>query len=67
MADDDIELTTSHSLVQSCPLQDEIIGTPCPSDSAEESDVMTDIRRTEQARADIVRMRELGEFEMVSL
>ncbi|KAI9770423.1 MAG: DNA binding protein [Geoglossum simile] len=66
MADDDIELATSHSLVRGNSLQNEVIGTPCPSDGAEESDVMTDIRRADQARADNVRMKELGEFEMVS-
>ena len=67
MADDDIELTTSSPRAQSRSPRNKIVGTPCPSDGAEQLDIVADIRRAEQARSDIVRMRELGEFEMVSL
>jgi hypothetical protein len=81
MADDDIQMTTSNCLVRSHSLQDKIVGgswrktwkeisplaTSGPPDGAEQSDAMADIQNTEYARADVAVVRELGEFEMVSL
>ncbi|KAI9780742.1 MAG: DNA binding protein [Geoglossum umbratile] len=74
MADDDIQMTTSNSLVRSHSLQDKVIGgsrrkpwkdisplaTSGPPDGAEQSDAMTEIQNTEYARADVAVVRELG-------
>ena len=79
MADDDFEMATSYSLVQDRSLQDRIIGmsrrktredisplgTSCPSDVSEQSNVMTDTQNAEYTRADVVMRGELGKIEMV--